>query len=1018
MLSTSVATKNCSRAVLRRGLRRQGNEAESIYRFSRNMLSAQPSSINSRTLSAVSTISSSTGSGFNDDQTRSTTIWSSSPSILKVDYSGMVRRRRQQYQRSGSVVDRHDDTAAASTLLRQYSSSTYHESSMRSVESSVAIQFNHVRDDDEDEDGESGEEEIQQHDYLHRRDIASVQTLRRRHHHQPHRSLSSHISASYDNNNMFSSVAKVQNKRYMSSSSSSPQPPPTANSTNNDKSAAPVKKKKKKKKSGSKYSTQATIPTPKSGGSSSSSSLSSLVDPKALAKTVVETTWWLTKAVVMFIAKLPYNTWFYATKPQERREKITEIKELAQKEFDHYKVGTKLLVADVRTARNLVGKTLHGSSLTRRERKQLLRTVSDLFRLVPFSMFVLIPLMEFALPLALKLFPNMLPSTFQDNLKAEENMKRELKSRIAMTQFFQETMEELAKQQKQIAAKRKDDQEEHDDESIASKQEACAADMLEFLDRARKGEPIPPEVIVQYANYFQDDLTLDNMPRMQLINMCKYMSIPPYGADSFLRFQLRHRIRLLKEDDQRIIWEGIDSLTKMELREACQERGMRSTGLSKEAYKRSLQQWLDLSVNKNVPISLLIMSRIFFLQDELIAPAATDDSKSVASLADAISGMDKEVLNDVILNVATSEERKSDLDVRKIQLEVLTHQNEKIMEEQLEREAAAKKKEMAEKTAEQAADTAEDKDTAQPLVPESITVSVNVDKMTEQELSDAIDQKVKEVKEEIVDKAAEEELGERELTPEEMEAISQLLSADPVLKEREDLERIKDAIADRIEQKKEESTNESEDYVSSLSTDENASDDVEAAAAIEKMEAAAAKEADTSTQFSTGGGQEGSSVHGDDTSDTSTEEEDDHVEEEEDEVEDPVVARLQKRIESMVDKIEGQLSDVHIKIGDKLHYLDKDMDGILSREEMAEVLSSVLKNITPEEALEIADEMDENKDGIFTVEELINWIETNQLVKYVDEGRDAEMDKIMESSHSSETNTKDNESTSTTESNK
>jgi hypothetical protein len=33
---------------------------------------------------------------------------------------------------------------------------------------------------------------------------------------------------------------------------------------------------------------------------------------------------------------------------------------------------------------------------------------------------------------------------------------------------------------------------------------------------------------------------------------------------------------------------------------------------------------------------------------------------------------------------------------------------------------------------------------------------------------------------------------------------------------------------------------------------------------------------------------------------------------------------------------------------------------------------------------------------------LINWIETNRLVKYVDEGRDAEMDKIMESSHSSE----------------
>jgi LETM1 and EF-hand domain-containing protein 1 len=32
----------------------------------------------------------------------------------------------------------------------------------------------------------------------------------------------------------------------------------------------------------------------------------------------------------------------------------------------------------------------------------------------------------------------MLPSTFQDSLKAEENMKRELQSRIAMAHFFQE----------------------------------------------------------------------------------------------------------------------------------------------------------------------------------------------------------------------------------------------------------------------------------------------------------------------------------------------------------------------------------------------------------------------------------------------------------------------------------------------------------------------------------------------------------------------------------------------------
>ena len=34
--------------------------------------------------------------------------------------------------------------------------------------------------------------------------------------------------------------------------------------------------------------------------------------------------------------------------------------------------------------------------------------------------------MEFLLPLALKFFPNMLPSTFQDKLKKEENDKTKL----------------------------------------------------------------------------------------------------------------------------------------------------------------------------------------------------------------------------------------------------------------------------------------------------------------------------------------------------------------------------------------------------------------------------------------------------------------------------------------------------------------------------------------------------------------------------------------------------------------
>ena len=139
-----------------------------------------------------------------------------------------------------------------------------------------------------------------------------------------------------------------------------------------------------------------------------------------------------------FLVKIPSVLWFYMTHPKEFKEKMIEFKEVAKKEAHHYYMGGKLLMADVKVARQLLGRLLQGSTLTRRERKQLIRTVTDVFRLVPMSVFVLIPFMEIALPFALKIFPNMLPSTFQDSLKAEENMKRELKSRIAMTEFFQE----------------------------------------------------------------------------------------------------------------------------------------------------------------------------------------------------------------------------------------------------------------------------------------------------------------------------------------------------------------------------------------------------------------------------------------------------------------------------------------------------------------------------------------------------------------------------------------------------
>lgn len=82
-------------------------------------------------------------------------------------------------------------------------------------------------------------------------------------------------------------------------------------------------------------------------------------------------------------------------------------------EIVHYYHGFRLLFIDIRIASRLLLKSMRGNDLSRREYRQLTRTTADIFRLVPFSIFIIVPFMELLLPVFLKFFPGMLPSTFQ-----------------------------------------------------------------------------------------------------------------------------------------------------------------------------------------------------------------------------------------------------------------------------------------------------------------------------------------------------------------------------------------------------------------------------------------------------------------------------------------------------------------------------------------------------------------------------------------------------------------------------
>jgi LETM1 and EF-hand domain-containing protein 1 len=107
-----------------------------------------------------------------------------------------------------------------------------------------------------------------------------------------------------------------------------------------------------------------------------------------------------------------------------------------------------------------------------------MRTVTDLARLVPFSVFILIPFMELLLPVAIKMFPNMLPSTFEDSLKKEENLKNELNMRLSVASFFIDTIKNMAEQKK----KKTRGKEEGGDKG-ASEDNASASELIEFMEK-------------------------------------------------------------------------------------------------------------------------------------------------------------------------------------------------------------------------------------------------------------------------------------------------------------------------------------------------------------------------------------------------------------------------------------------------------------------------------------------------------------------------------------------------------
>ncbi|XP_046749325.1 mitochondrial proton/calcium exchanger protein [Diprion similis] len=322
-------------------------------------------------------------------------------------------------------------------------------------------------------------------------------------------------------------------------------------------------------------------------------------------------------------------------------------------EILHYYHGFRLLGLDMKVSAKLIWRILRGKDLSRREHRLLIKTTGDVFRLIPFSVFIIVPFMELLLPVAIKLFPGLLPSTFQTATEKEDKLKQALKVKLEVAKFLQKTLDDMAVQS-------------------SDRNSEKAKEFSDFFYKIRLGAVASNEEIMKFSKQFEDEITLDSLSRPQLIALCRVVDVQTLGTTNFLRFQLRMKLRSLAADDRMIDKEGVESLTRAELQQACRARGMRAYGMPDSRLREQLAQWLDLSLGEKVPPTLLLLSRALMVSDTI--PTSDKLKATISALPDTVVTRTKGAIS----------EKEGKVDHR-TNIEIIKEEERKIEEERQEK---------------------------------------------------------------------------------------------------------------------------------------------------------------------------------------------------------------------------------------------------------------------------------------------------------------------------------------------
>lgn len=255
------------------------------------------------------------------------------------------------------------------------------------------------------------------------------------------------------------------------------------------------------------------------------------------------------------------------------------LKERIMAELRHYWHGTKLFGAETKASCGILKRyyfpgDAKAVELTRRELLQLARSRVDVLKLFPFMIFVIVPFLEFALPVVLKFFPNMLPSTFESVEQREAKYMRVEEKRRAVATMLRAWLQ------------------------------ANHSSVLEKFD-LEPSTNLPGRVahLRKLSIGFASPSTPLSQPLLGHVS--RFLGHATYYPSAVLISRLRTALSNIRADDLLIQKEGGPAkLTLDELRAACFVRGIPVLDGNVERMQRELLEWIEWTTKEVSHVSL------------------------------------------------------------------------------------------------------------------------------------------------------------------------------------------------------------------------------------------------------------------------------------------------------------------------------------------------------------------------------------------------------------------------------